>query len=211
MLSNEPGMHRWIWDLHYTGPDTERHSYPIAAVPFKTPRLPQGARALPGGYTVKLTVGDKSLTAPLTVRMDPRVKSGPAALQQLFQAETRLVSLMTQTTDAIREARSVVKQTGGLKTPLAEAADKQARAALAELAKSSDQIATLYTDIDSADVALTAAQSAAMAKVGPDLNGALGRWQNFTKTEIPALNQKLAAAGFAAIKVDKDEKEDIVE
>ena len=211
VLSNEPGMHRWIWDLHYTGPDTERHSYPIAAVPFKTPRLPQGARALPGGYTVKLTVGDKSLTAPLTVRMDPRVKSGPAALQQLFQAETRLVSLMTQTTDAIREARSVVKQTGGLKTPLAEAADKQARAALAELAKSSDQIATLYTDIDSADVALTAAQSAAMAKVGPDLNGALGRWQNFTKTEIPALNQKLAAAGFAAIKVDKDEKEDIVE
>src|SRR5262249_8151321 len=48
VLPASAGMHRWIWDLHYTPPESLRHEYPIAAVPHRTPRLPRGPRALPG-------------------------------------------------------------------------------------------------------------------------------------------------------------------
>jgi photosystem II stability/assembly factor-like uncharacterized protein len=72
-LSAAAGMHRWIWDLR----------------PAPAPR-PAGApggggggggfgrggasAVLPGTYTVKLTVGGKSYSQPLVVKMDPRAK-----------------------------------------------------------------------------------------------------------------------------------------
>src|SRR3954467_11264849 len=64
------GMHRWVWDLRYTTPTATRYEYPISAVPHNTPRTPQGPLALPGTYTVRLTAGGKTMTAPLTVKMD---------------------------------------------------------------------------------------------------------------------------------------------
>jgi len=68
-LSGAAGMHRWVWDLRPTPP---------------APRTGGGgggggfgrgaALALPGRYTMKLTVGGQSYTQPLTLKMDPRVK-----------------------------------------------------------------------------------------------------------------------------------------
>jgi photosystem II stability/assembly factor-like uncharacterized protein len=66
-LSTAAGMHRWIWDLRPTPP----------------PRTAGGGGGfgrggaplvLPGRYTVKLSVGGRSLTQPLVVRADPRAK-----------------------------------------------------------------------------------------------------------------------------------------
>jgi photosystem II stability/assembly factor-like uncharacterized protein len=67
-LSTAAGMHRWIWDLRPTPP----------------PRPTGGgggfggrggaALVLPGIYTVRFTVGGKSLTQSLIVRADPRAK-----------------------------------------------------------------------------------------------------------------------------------------
>jgi photosystem II stability/assembly factor-like uncharacterized protein len=67
-VSTAAGMHRWIWDLRPTPP----------------PRPAGGgggfggrggsSLVLPGVYTVKLSVGGKSLTQPLIVRADPRAK-----------------------------------------------------------------------------------------------------------------------------------------
>jgi hypothetical protein len=71
-------MHRFVWDLRYTPPDALRHDYPMTAVYHNTPREPRGPIALPGEYTVKLTVDGKSFTQPLTLKMDPRVKTPPA-------------------------------------------------------------------------------------------------------------------------------------
>ncbi|MGB8593701.1 MAG: hypothetical protein WCD40_20145, partial [Candidatus Acidiferrales bacterium] len=80
ILPTEAGMHRWVWDLHYTTPLSLRKDYPIAAIPHDTPRVPLGPRALPGLYTVKLTVDGQSYTASLTVKMDPRVNTARASL-----------------------------------------------------------------------------------------------------------------------------------
>jgi len=84
VLPAAPGFHRFVWDVHYERPvgASARSSYPISATPHDTPREPRGPWALPGQFTVRLTVGGKTYTQPLTIRMDPRVKTPPAALEQ---------------------------------------------------------------------------------------------------------------------------------
>ena len=55
-------------------PESVEHEYPISAIYHDTPRYPLGPAALPGRYTVKLTVDGRSYTRPPTIKMDPRVK-----------------------------------------------------------------------------------------------------------------------------------------
>ena len=64
-------MHRFVWDLHYAPPKGVRGSF----------RGPAGPLAVPGEYTVKLTANGKSRTQPLTIKLDPRVKT-PQPLQR---------------------------------------------------------------------------------------------------------------------------------
>jgi photosystem II stability/assembly factor-like uncharacterized protein len=67
-LSTAAGMHRWIWDLRPT--PTVR---PAGGGGGGGGR--GGAPAvLPGSYTVRLSVGGKTYTQPLLVKMDPRTK-----------------------------------------------------------------------------------------------------------------------------------------
>ena len=108
--STEAGMHRWIWDLHYATPLATHYEYPISAVPHDTPRTPQGPLALPGNYTVRLTTSGQTYTASLAVKMDPRVTTPLAGLQQQFDLQVRLASLLTNSTKAVLQARSIREQ-----------------------------------------------------------------------------------------------------
>ncbi len=109
-LATSAGMHRWVWNLRYAKPVSPSSQYPISAVPHDTPKIPQGPFVMPGQYTVKLTVNGHSQTAPLTVKMDPRVKITPAGLQQFFSLQMRLSSLLTKTSQAAMQAHSVSQQ-----------------------------------------------------------------------------------------------------
>jgi len=86
-LSGAAGMHRFQWDLHYQalpggGGRGGGGGLPIAAVPFNTASPSNAPWVAPGVYTVKLTVDGKSYTQPMTVKMDPRVKTPALGLQQ---------------------------------------------------------------------------------------------------------------------------------
>src|SRR5260370_1238232 len=80
LLSAEAGMHRFVWDLHYAPPASLSHEYPISATYRDTPLEPRGPWVLPGSYVVQLTVSGKAYTQPLTVRMDPHVRTPVAGL-----------------------------------------------------------------------------------------------------------------------------------
>ena len=244
-LSTAPGMHRWVWDLHYPAPDSTRHEYPISAVPHETPRLPLGPAALPGEYTVKLIVDGFSSagsptfmhsTAPLTVKMDPRVKISPAALEQQFKAETRLASMMTHSTHAIMEARSLHEQL----EKLASHASDALSASIKDLQKKTStvldgsggtagstaapaptltgvngSVTTLYNEIDRADAAPTSQQAEAVAKIEKDFEAVTKQWSDLKSHDLPALNLQLSAAGQPEIHLDshgeakEDEGQDI--
>ncbi len=100
VLPATKGLHRWVWDLHYPAPDAFEHDYPISAIYRDTPRGPEGVLAVPGAYTVKLTVGGRTFTQPLTLKMDPRATITPLGLQQQFTLGTKIVDLMHRSFEA---------------------------------------------------------------------------------------------------------------
>ena len=74
-LSTAAGMHRWVWDLRPTPtPGGRRGGGGGGGGGADIFGRGGEARALPGSYTVKLTVNGKSYTQPLVVKMDPRSK-----------------------------------------------------------------------------------------------------------------------------------------
>ncbi len=77
VLSAGAGMHRWVWDLRPTPPPPRAGGGAGGGGGgggFGGFGRGGGSLALPGMYTVKLTVGGKSYTQPLMVKTDPRLK-----------------------------------------------------------------------------------------------------------------------------------------
>jgi hypothetical protein len=221
--SRESGMHRWIWDLRYPPPLSAEHEYPIAAVPHNTPRYPFGPMALPGKYTVRLTANGHAYEAPLTVKMDPRVKVSPADLQKKLDLEMQLVSAVTRSSEAVLQARSVHEQLGkvveGAKGPLNDlikTLDEKVSAVLngpkdspasstassePALGTTTSTVIALYKEVEKADAAPALAAVEAFTKTKGELANALKRWEQLKTTDIPALNRKLRPAGLPELRL----------
>jgi photosystem II stability/assembly factor-like uncharacterized protein len=111
-LSAAPGMHRFLWDMHYTPLPDLPPQYPIAAVPHETAPVPTGPWAMPGDYTVALIVNGKIYTQPLTVRMDPRVKTPQVGLEHQFTLSKMLYDDLRQIIPAARQSSQMLAQQG---------------------------------------------------------------------------------------------------
>ncbi len=223
-LPTDAGMHRWVWDLHYPAPDSARHEYPISAIPGDTPRYPLGPTALPGSYTARLTANGKSYTAPFTVKMDPRVEISSAGLQKKFQLETRLASLLTETSKAVMQAGSIrdplqklSQQATGTAHDSIQAFHTKlvavlgARAGVVSpsadeitLTRVNEQIATLYGQVWQADAEPTATQFEATAAIERDASDAMKRWDALKASDLPALNRELRTANLPEVNIDPD-------
>ncbi|HYL97125.1 MAG TPA: glycoside hydrolase, partial [Terriglobales bacterium] len=220
VLSAAAGARRWVWNLHYDTPLATHYSYPISAVPHDTPRVPQGPRALPGQYTVRLTVDGQSYTAPLTVKMDPRVKTPPAGLEQQFQMETRLASMMTQAAEAVLQARSAGEQlhtltaraSGQAKNAitvfenklngvLGKSGESSAAATELTLTRVNGDVVSLYGDVDRGDAAPTEAQTNAMAETEGNFASVMQRWNALKNTDLAALNRQLRGSGLPTLQL----------
>jgi hypothetical protein len=79
-------------------------SYPIAAIHANTPRVPFGSWALPGTYTVRLTVDGKVLTESLVVTMDPRVKTSAAGIKLQYDTSRAIDAALRRVAAAIERS-----------------------------------------------------------------------------------------------------------
>jgi len=213
-LPASAGMHRWVWDLRTTAPDSEERSYPISAVPHDTPREPEGPLVPPGTYTIRLTADGTVATAPLTVTMDPRVRVSIPELEAKFALESRLTDLMSRGTRAVLSARSLRDQIAAiqsaarkkrlprsasrldddLKALLEGSKDTKGEAPVIGLASAHGRVSSLYDAIGQTDVPATAAQQAAVAKATSDLTAALSHWSAI-EARVPGISRQLRAAG----------------
>ncbi|HKP92889.1 MAG TPA: hypothetical protein VJS88_03255, partial [Chthoniobacterales bacterium] len=89
-LPGNTGLHRFFWDLHYEPLKSVDPEYPMTAIFQKTAPQPTGPWAMPGDYSVVLTAGGKTFTQPLTLKMDPRVKTSTADLAKQFELSKAL-------------------------------------------------------------------------------------------------------------------------
>jgi photosystem II stability/assembly factor-like uncharacterized protein len=220
-LHTDVGLRRWVWDLRYPPPVSTSHEYPIAAVPHRTPRYPLGPLVVPGTYTVRLIAGGRTLSAPLTVKMDPRVKVTQAGLQKKFDLSMKLYFAVNDSSQAVNQARSVHEQlqdlaeaapdavkepVKALETKVSELLDGSKDSGESETkpalsAANADMIA-LYKEVEKADAEPTAAQLESFAILNSRLSEELKAWEGLRSDQLAKLNQQLRSAGQKEIRLD---------
>src|SRR5438067_13169845 len=122
-LSSKAGTHRFLWDMHYTPVPGVEPEYPMAATYRNTAPAATSPWVAPGNYTVVLTVDTKSFTQPLTVQMDPRVKTSAAELQEQFALSWQLYQLRLTLAPIGKKFEEIADQLTKLKARAAERPD----------------------------------------------------------------------------------------
>lgn len=107
ILPNEAGMQRFVWNLQYPNPPSDNYDLPISAIYKDTPFVPEGPFVMPGNYTVKLTVNGKAYTQNLNIKIDPRVTTSVADLQQQFDLSMQAFEGIKQTFAMLEEIKKL--------------------------------------------------------------------------------------------------------
>ena len=81
ILAATAGAHRFLWDMRYTPLNTPA-AYPMTAIIHNTPPDATAPWVMPGNYTVRFTANGQTQEQPITISMDPRVKTGTAQWQR---------------------------------------------------------------------------------------------------------------------------------
>lgn len=217
VLSAMKGMHRWIWDVRYAAPEGAPRGRRSAG----------GALAVPGQYSVRLTVDGKTYTQRLEVKLDPRVKATPQELQQQFAASQQAMTGLGTASKALAQGTEIAKQ---VRDAQPKAAGNQAlAAALAQFSQRltavvgpppegyGSPVTPVNTDrtslrflqaafaevaaaVQSADVAPTTEQANALEQNNKTLQATITAWQQLLTQDLPQLNAQLKQAGMAEIK-----------
>ena len=110
----ESGLNRFVWDMHYEAANRVPGYYLWEYVDGA-----RGPLALPGKYQVRLTADGKSQTAPLEVKVDPRVNVAQSDLEKQFKLLLDIREQLKRVYDAVNQIQDVRAQMDGLKKRLA--------------------------------------------------------------------------------------------
>jgi photosystem II stability/assembly factor-like uncharacterized protein len=215
VIGTAPGMHRVTWDMRYdpiNPPDIAAQGDVDAtgAVPHESVHSENAPWAPPGRYTVRLTVGGKRFTQPLTLRLDPRVKTPAAGLQQL-------AGLTREMYDGAAAAHAAYAQGRALAAALDKLTGSDVDAFKAQrprprgfffrrppsgpptLASVSDAMISAAMAMQGADVTPTAMEVAACSRARAQSARVMPRWSRLTTTGLAAFNARQKAAGLPTV------------
>jgi hypothetical protein len=189
------------------------------AVPHRTYPTVNAPWAPAGAYTVRLNVSGHEYTQPLTVRLDPRVKTSSVAMAQVATLSREMWSSSLAAYDAYRTVRalsvSLATMSGAdvaaFKASLDSVAPESPRGRAARfrrrgpptgtptLIASSNSLMAAAMAMQSADVAPTAVQVASCTSARGQGALSMARWNSLRTTGLAALNASRRAAGQPAI------------
>lgn len=81
ILAATAGAHRFLWDMKYT-PLNIPAAYPMTAIIHNTAPDATAPWVMPGNYKIRLTVDGQIQEQPITITMDPRVKTSTTQWQR---------------------------------------------------------------------------------------------------------------------------------
>ena len=225
-LGIKAGMHRFAWDLHYDPIPPEDiadngDDDATGAVPHRTYPTVNAPWAPAGAYTVRLTVNGREYTQPMVVRLDPRVKTTPAALAQVATLSREMWASSIAAYDAYRAARALSVSLAAIpgadvaafKATLDSVAPESPRGRAARfrrrgpqtgtptLIAASNSLMAAAMTMQSADVAPTVAQVTACRSAREQGALSMARWTSLRTTGLAALNASRRAAGQPAITI----------
>ncbi|MBV9435619.1 MAG: hypothetical protein JOZ44_06185 [Acidobacteria bacterium] len=216
-LASSAGMHRFVWDLHWTPPAGSGGRGRFGA---------SGPWALPGRYAVKLTSAGQSYSQPLTVVLDPRVKTSQADLEAQFAAAEQVEQMQAQIAPARQEGNRVrgqlqkLQASAGSNLKVKDALDAFDRKLTSTLGAPSREfgggpgvasedftsldyvnrsLSTLAFSVDGAPAAPTQSDVAGIRNARQILDSALAAWQQLKSSDLPQLNRVLEQNGLAQV------------
>lgn len=181
----EKGVNRVVWGMTHEGARLRRPPPPEFVEFFGGPRGPQ---VLPGIYTVKLSIGDKTQEKKIEVKVDPLVNVSATDLQAQLDMAMKLRDMVTTMNDSLRLLDSVKSQ--------AEQIERVAKDRLgdlpADLTKSladyKKQIDTLLNDLATGEED----GARAAAKFSDQLNGLFFTVSDGNAGPTPAMRENFA-------------------
>ena len=223
MLSAAAGLHRFTWDVRLAPPAVTEFEYPISAIFMNTPPDPRGPFVVPGVYTVKLTVAGRSMQQPLTVKLDPRVKTPLAGLQQQFALSMQMydgIAVSAQTLLQVTELRTQLWTAKAPAGPIADAiaaldrklallaggaagagGGRGSAAAPGDFERLNGEMILMYGLLQEADAAPPSQNVSAATELARALSRSLAVWNQVVANDLPVLNAKLKQAGHSELVV----------
>jgi photosystem II stability/assembly factor-like uncharacterized protein len=215
-VESKPGMNRFVWDLRYDSVPRVKDYYL-----FEYDAGAKGPVALPGKYQVKLTVDGKTLTAPLELKLDPRVKVSPADLEKQFStlmeihaelarvytAANQVIDLRAQLQDLqkrmkLADAQALDEKLGALQDHLLNLKIKANEDSLNYGLGVDGALAYLGLIVDSdSDSAPTDAALKQLAKVKAEAGEYIERWSAIQQHDLPVVQRAVAQQGAKALMV----------
>ncbi|HTZ97797.1 MAG TPA: hypothetical protein VMB18_15455 [Terriglobales bacterium] len=223
-IKPEQGMNALLWDLRYEPahyvPDYYLWEYKDGS---------KGPLAMPGTYEVRITADGKTETAPLEIKLDPRVQVSRAELQEQFDLLIQIRDQLSRVYDSINQIQDVRAQVEGMEKrlpnndstkPLLAAAagldvhlldvrDQMIQVrntanedSLAYPQRVDDKLAGLAMAVGGdTDSAPTEAEYRIFAKLKKQSEDGIARWQELQQTELASLQKMTAAQNIQAIVV----------
>jgi photosystem II stability/assembly factor-like uncharacterized protein len=219
------GTNRATWDLRYDAPPAFTHSFEINANPGLTPASPEGPMAMPGTYTLRLTVDGRSYTQSVTVKNDPRSPATLADLRaqhdlvmkiyagekeswdgysQVATLRTAVAGLMSagQPADVASAAKAIddkLAAVGGSTTPGARGFGRGGQPPQPDFVRVNGSMARALTALDNSDAAPTGATVRGYASDCVQLRTLVSRLRAIDTGDLASLNATLARNNIAPI------------
>jgi photosystem II stability/assembly factor-like uncharacterized protein len=211
-LSSQRGLHRFVWDMHYTPLSGVEPEYPISAIYRDTPPVPTSPWVVPGEYMVSLTADGKSYTQPLTVKMDPRIRMSEPELEEQLVLSKQLCeiratlepigkafdSLVEQLTKLKEQSlpKNVEQRVDALNSKLKALGPPHPRPGATLSLHALNSTKDLFDEIQGVDAAPTDRVKAALGEVRTQATVLTKRWNDIVVQDLPALAAELQSAGL---------------
>ncbi len=216
VLETAPGEHRFVWDLHTGSSGGTGGGEGFGA--------PSGPRVPPGTYTVRLIVAASmpedsvQIDRPLRVIMDPRCSCTQAVLEQQYTLANSIYAQAIAARKAMAEMESVQSQLSklsaaapGTSAELA-AAIRKAQASLASirgghdpnhpgLAQAASGLGAALRVVESGDRTAPAVAVTIDQQMSATAQAKIAAWEQFKRTQIPALNAALQRANRPPLQI----------